>query len=451
MDWVDAGDYELSLNGACGAPTLRLGLELESHLSLALDYNTVAPKCSHIGVHLHCFYMKECEQILESLYSSFPPLDLIVTTDTLAKKAAIEFLLSKYINAPWSQRLEVIVVANLGRNVIPFLREGMNFLKSCTVALHLHTKRSPQHKDFGAYWLDTLLQDLIGNTRRVNAIISQFEENPNLGMVMPRSRRLIRPDTNWGANFDIASMLVQSIWPSRKLDKMAPMVFPAGMMFWFKPKALEPLVGAPQALGSIPIEPILDDGTALHAIERLITHCCEISGMDWALLNYANDSGLETDIVDNTNDKQISVWQPEPEAYMQGIANLFISHGKLRLGFDELSREREFVTERTRELEQTQQQYQFQLQAIVEHRDSLEKSLTERDHALAIRDEFVTERTRELEQTQQQYQFQLQAIVEHRDSLEKLLTEREGELRAIRSSLTWRMITKFKHIIHRFY
>ena len=430
MDWVDAGDYELSLNGACGAPTLRLGLDLESHLSLALHYNTVAPKCSHIGVHLHCFYMKECEQILESLYSSFPPLDLIVTTDTLAKKAAIEFLLSKYINAPWSQRLEVIVVANLGRNVIPFLREGMNFLKSCTVALHLHTKRSPQHKDFGAYWLDTLLQDLIGNTRRVNAIISQFEENPNLGMVMPRSRRLIRPDTNWGANFDIASMLVQSIWPSRKLDKMAPMVFPAGMMFWFKPKALEPLVGAPQALGSIPIEPILDDGTVLHAIERLITHCCEISGMDWALLNYANDSGLETDIVDNTNDKQISVWQPEPEAYMQGIANLFISHGKLRLGFDELSRERD---------------------QIAKHRDSLEKSLTERDHALAIRDEFVTERTRELEQTQQQYQFQLQAIVEHRDSLEKLLTEREGELRAIRSSLTWRMITKFKHIIHRFY
>ena len=430
MDWVDAGDYELSLNGACGAPTLRLGLELESHLSLALDYNTVAPKCSHIGVHLHCFYMKECEQILESLYSSFPPLDLIVTTDTLAKKAAIEFLLSKYINAPWSQRLEVIVVANLGRNVIPFLREGMNFLKPCTVALHLHTKRSPQHKDFGAYWLDTLLQDLIGNTKRVNAIISQFEENPNLGMVMPRSRRLIRPDTNWGANFDIASMLVQSIWPSRKLDKMAPMVFPAGMMFWFKPKALEPLVGAPQALGSIPIEPILDDGTVLHAIERLITHCCEISGMDWALLNYANDSGLETDIVDNTNDKQISVWQPEPEAYMQGIANLFISHGKLRLGFDELSRERD---------------------QIAKHRDSLEKSLTERDHALAIRDEFVTERTRELEQTQQQYQFQLQAIVEHRDSLEKLLTEREGELRAIRSSLTWRMITKFKHIIHRFY
>jgi len=433
MDWVDAGDYQLSLNGACGAPTLRLGPELESHLALPLNYNTAAPKCSHIGVHLHCFYMKECEQILESLYSSFPPLDLIVTTDTLAKKAAIEFFLCKYINAPWSQRLEVIVIANLGRNVIPFLREGMKFLKSCTLALHLHTKRSPQHKNYGAEWLDTLLQDLIGNTRRVNAIINQFEENPNLGLVMPRSRELVKHEINWGANFDIASMLVQSIWPSQKLDKMAPMVFPAGMMFWFKPKAMEPLVGAPQALCSIPIEPILDDGTALHAIERLIVHCCEISGMNWALLNYANNSDLETDIVDNTSDRKISVWQPEQEAYMQGIANLFISHGKLRLGLDEISRERDQIAQHRdsleKSLEHTQQQYQLQLQAIVEHRDSLEKSL---------------------EHTQQQYQLQLQAIVEHRDSLEKSLTEREGELIAIRSSLTWRMITKFKHIIHRF-
>ena len=113
---------------------------------------------------------------------------------------------------------------------------------------------------------------------------------------------------------------------------------------------------------------------------------------------------------------------------MQGIANLFISHGKLRLGLDEISRERD---------------------QIAQHRDSLEKSLTERDHALAIRDQFVAERTRELEQAQQQYQLQLQAIVEHRDSLERSLSEKEGELRTIKSSLIWRITTRFNLIIQR--
>ena len=429
INWVTAGDYELSLKGACGAPTLRLGPVLESHLTLALNYKTETPKCSRIGVHLHCFYMKECEQILESLYSSLPPIDLIITTDTLAKQAAIELLLKKYKKAPWSQRLEVPVVANLGRNIIPFLQEGMKFLTPCTVALHLHTKRTPQHKDFGANWLDTLLQDLIGSTKRVNAIISQFEINPNLGLVMPRSRGLIRPDVNWGANFEIAYMLVQCIWPTHKLDKMAPLVFPAGMMFWFNPKAMEPLVGATQALGSIPVEPILADGTVLHAIERIVAHSCEKSGMNWALLNYANDSSLEANIVSSTIEKKMSVWVPEPGAYMQGIANLFVSHQKLKIGLNELSRERN---------------------QIAKHRDSLEKSLTERDHALAIRDQFVAARTRELEQAQQQYQLQLQAIVEHRDSHEKSLSEKEGELRTIKSSLIWRMSKIFNRIIHQF-
>ena len=285
--WVEAGDYELNVAGVCGAPTLRPSPGLERCLTLDLGGKNPSPSEIRLGVHLHAFYLTEADRIIGLLQQALPPFDLLITTDTEAKQHGLGEILARYSSPRWQQRFEIRVIPNWGRNVIPLLRDGVPFLDNCQLVLHLHTKRTI-HKTFGPDWLNDLLAGLIGDADRVGALIQAFSADPGLGLVMPIPSELIRPYLNWGANFGTASCLVQALWPGRTLNVQAPLVFPPGMMFWARPAALAPLVGALAVLEPLPPEPLLIDGTPLHALERLTAHACEVAGLRWALAGASN-------------------------------------------------------------------------------------------------------------------------------------------------------------------
>jgi hypothetical protein len=406
--WVEAGDYELNVAGVCGAPTLRPSPGLERCLTLDLGGKNQNPSPSEIrlGVHLHAFYLTEADQIIGLLQQALPPFDLLITTDTGAKQHALAEILARYSSPRWQQRFDIRVIPNRGRNVIPLLRDGVPFLGNCQLVLHLHTKRTI-HKSFGPDWLNDLLAGLIGDADRVGALIQAFSTDPGLGLVMPLPSELIRPYLNWGANFEIASCLVQALWPGRALDIQAPLVFPPGMMFWARPAALAPLVGALAVLEPLPPEPLLIDGTPLHALERLTAHACEVAGLRWALAGARNRHLDPGEDGARAVQQAVSVWDPQPEAYLEGVSALGIIHRQLQHNLEERER---------------------QLQAILNHRDSLELSLTERDRGLAERDAALADCRQQLQQAEQAHQRQLQAILDHRDSLELSLRERERGL-----------------------
>lgn len=382
--WVVSGDYELNFAGLCGAPTLRPSPALEQLLRL--------PSLQHVGdkdlpplklgVHLHAFHVPECQRILDQLCQSFPSCDLLITTDSHYKRTAIEDQLNRCPSPPWQKRLELRVVPNRGRNVIPLLRDGLDFLKPCELALHLHTKRT-DHKSFGSSWFAELLNALVGDSMQVRNAIEAFASHPDLGLAMPQAGELIRPYLNWGANFDIAAVLVQSLWPGRQLSIQAPLVFPQGMMFWFRPQALKPLIGAMALLEPLPLEPLLHDGTPLHALERLTAHACEVAGLRWALLPSDDDPDHPST---KPWTKKLSVWDPQPEAYLAGVAAL---------------------AEHQRHLQSNLADREVELADLNKHRESLEENLLERDIALTT----VTNAVHEL----------------------------ESELQGLRQSLSWRL------------
>lgn len=379
VSWVDAGDFELNFAGVCGAPTLRPSPGLEQRLALDLSGDQEQPPTLKLGVHLHAFYLEEAQHVVNRLRQALPQSDLLITTDTTAKKEAIEEFLDGFEAAPWQGRLEVRVVPNLGRNILPLLRDGLIALQHCELLLHLHTKRTI-HKSFGSDWLNDLLTCLIGNTSRVNAMMHAFREDPELGLVMPQPSAVIRPYLNWGANFDIACLLVRALWPQRQLHAQAPLVFPPGMMFWCRPKALEPLRDVLTTLEPFPLEPLLHDGTPLHALERLTAHACEVAGHRWALADIPRNQGEAREQSGTTTGRgrpHLSVWEPQPEAYLEGVAALTERHRRLQTSLDERSR---------------------QFEAILEHRDRLEVSLAERDRGLAERDAALEECHRALQQ-----------------------------------------------------
>jgi len=315
---VSPSDFGLCLPEAGGLPTLVPTPGLEERLDFRCLTPCEAPapgSDERLVVHLHCHYPETLPAILDRLefcLATQGKLILLVTTTSSTTAAAIEPVLNGSPFLRCCERWELLVCSNIGRNVAPLLVKVWPRLREADLLLHLHGKRSLESR-LCDDWLHSLLVTLLPDPATVELMRQTFRSCPSLGLVMPQAPESLRPYLNWGANFELARML--ATWHPRglTLNRLAPLVFPAGMMLWCRPKALQPLADLVAGLPSLPLEPVPVDGTSLHAIERLVAHSCEASGHDWALITPSPPLA-------GTTPARISVWNPLQEDYFQSTA-----------------------------------------------------------------------------------------------------------------------------------
>lgn len=315
---LSPSDWALCLPEAGGLPTLVPTPGLEERL----DFRCLPPREApapgtdeRLVVHLHCHYPETLAVLLERLalcLAAQRRLVLLVTTTSSKTAAAIEPVLRVSSFVDCCERWDLLVCSNIGRNVAPLLAEVWPRLRETDLLLHLHGKRSLESRLYDD-WLHSLLVTLLPDPATVELLRQTFQTCPSLGLVMPQAPESLRPYLNWGGNFELARML--ATWHPRELtlSRLAPLVFPVGMMFWCRPKALQPLADLVAGLPSLPLEPIPFDGTSLHAIERLLAHGCEASGHDWALITASPPLAGVTPA-------RISVWNPLQEDFLQTTA-----------------------------------------------------------------------------------------------------------------------------------
>lgn len=237
-------------------------------VTLPVSYGITPTSIDKIGVHIHCHYIDIARLIFQRLSRLELNLDLFISTtspDNLEpiKKACAE----KQLNIK-----KIIVSPNRGRDIAPMIIEFGKDLLQYSVALHLHTKKSVEKADaFGAQWRKDLERKLIFNPAYCQNIISLFENNAQLGLVYPEKYWRIAPFLTWGRNFSLANEFLTSLGIEGAIKQEGKPEFPAGSMFWFKPKALEQLLNSKLGYTDFPEEPIPDDGTLAHAIERCFT------------------------------------------------------------------------------------------------------------------------------------------------------------------------------------
>lgn len=315
---IGAGEFELNLGARQGPPTLVPSTALEEALHFARRFKPARdigdedlPRCA---VHVHAFFIEELAVILEAVGRSLRDFDLLITTDAPAKQQRIEELVRQHQAGSKAARVEVLLTPNQGRNVRPLLIQLYPRLLDYDLALHMHTKRS-EHGSVGKEWLGELVDALLGSRDAVMGIRKAFLHHAGLGLVMPRAGDAIRPFVHWGENFPLAVQICDKVFPDRPLTIFSPLVFPPGMMFWFRPAALKLLSEACRTLEPLPAEPLPTDGSPLHAIERLVAHSCEAAGYEWALCG----SGRKPITSDGA---RLSVWEARPDAYLRASASL---------------------------------------------------------------------------------------------------------------------------------
>tara|TARA_B110000503_G_C6979213_1_gene342493 strand:+ start:99 stop:680 length:582 start_codon:yes stop_codon:yes gene_type:complete len=134
--------------------------------------------------------------------------------------------------------------------------------------VHLHTKKSRDHfSSRGAKWNDALWAEL-GNPETAITAVEILHQHADQGLAYPDVTAFVSPlNFHWNENTEIARGILGQI--GHELPE-GPIAFPAGGMFAVKKAAILPLLSLGLKSTDMPPEPVGNDGTILHALERLI-------------------------------------------------------------------------------------------------------------------------------------------------------------------------------------
>jgi len=158
------------------------------------------------------------------------------------------------------------VVPNRGRDIGPFLTQfGRRVLSEYAYVGHLHTKKTEAlNVAVGKRWFEFLMANLLGGSScaMADAVLASMNADRSLGIVFPDDPNVPGWDTN--------KRFAEELAPKIGIEELPQHFnFPVGTMFWARTCALSPLIDLNLQWDDYPLEPLPNDGTVLHAIERL--------------------------------------------------------------------------------------------------------------------------------------------------------------------------------------
>lgn len=211
------------------------------------------------SIHVHAHYLDGLEDDLNGLAAYRMAERIVVTTssDELAERIA------RMGDAAGLSSLEARVVPNQGRDILPFLHvvAGEDAGPDETVWAHVHQKKSITSTSGGDVWRAFLMRIVMGDAAHVSSALARIAA-PGTGLVTAfdpyvvgwaGSRRLLP---------DIERRLGRSLPPH-------PLLFPVGNMFWTRAGIARRMLALFGEAYPWPNEPLPNDGTVYHLIERL--------------------------------------------------------------------------------------------------------------------------------------------------------------------------------------
>lgn len=231
-----------------------------------------------IAICLHIFY-EDFIDIFANLLKQFPyDFDLFCTVknESYEKQALRKFKELKHI-----QQTHIKVVPNRGRNFAPLFIEYGKELLAYDLMCHLHSKKSLYSGSEQKAWAEYLLKYLLPQSDLLKQIIHIFAKEPNFGVYYPVTFRGFPGWVNsWGKNKALGNKLWKELnIPSPSTSLPTNFInYPVGGMFWARPKAIQQLLTHSWQYTDFPAEPLANDGTLAHTIERMIGQQADTNG-----------------------------------------------------------------------------------------------------------------------------------------------------------------------------
>jgi FMN phosphatase YigB (HAD superfamily) len=218
-----------------------------------------------IAICLHIFYADFVEKFAKSLrdFPCYIDVFVAVSNEQIKQDAQRVFAVIRQV-----RQLKIVIAPNRGRNFGPLLVEFGKELLNYDLMCHLHSKKSLYSGREQTQWFDYLHQYLMKDRHVVACLLRLFKTNPDLGMYYPTSFWMMPSWVNhWTCNKGFAQGFVKD-WG---LDINENFVnYPVGGMFWARPAAIKQLLEMDYQYEDFPVEPLPNDGSWLHALERTV-------------------------------------------------------------------------------------------------------------------------------------------------------------------------------------
>lgn len=272
-EWAEG--THLEPDRRCGYAYLQATYDVLSNFDksiLSFRKNNVLKQKNDIAFVVHIHYFDVWEEILDQLLSiknNGTNFDLYLTITKIPDKSFFEKINSHIPEA------HIYIEENRGRDIRPFIKI-YNKIKSFDykAVCKIHTKKSIYRSD-GESIREETLNSLLGSkgSARVNTIVRLFD-NEAIGLVVPAKFMINHTEKNMASNQSIVDDLCNLLEISFQYSK-----FPAGSMFWFKPKALSRLDVIEDRF--FELEEGFVDGTLAHSVERIIYTLVQNNGFSY--------------------------------------------------------------------------------------------------------------------------------------------------------------------------
>lgn len=254
------------------------GLHLDYVLNMDSEKNKRHDR--RVAVIIHMYYKDLFVRIMEYIENIPEDMDIYITTSVQENIDGLNRLLAERE----IENVQIRLVANRGRDCSALLIGCKDLVQNYEYICFIHDKKTSGNNGaftIGETFMADMFENLLGGQGYINNILDLFQENEALGLLAPpipmHGQYFCLKNNAWTCCFDKTLELAEKIGIEINASEKKP-PFVLSTAFWCRTEALKPLWDCEFSYEDFCEEPMAEDGTISHAIERILPYVAQIQG-----------------------------------------------------------------------------------------------------------------------------------------------------------------------------
>lgn len=243
--------------------------------SVKNNADTVINK-GEMAVIIHLYYEDTVDEYFNYICNVPMNVDVYISVSEERTKKRIEENIKRY----HLQNCKIIKKKNRGRDISALLVASREIAMQYEYICFLHDKKEKNKyvREFTETWISLMWENTIASEEFIYNIKDVFEKHEDIGILtVPEpfgERENCAFDNTWYLAFDETVSLAYRLGLNSNIDRMFPPIT-IGTAFWAKTKALEKLLSYNWCYEDFIEEPLPNDGTINHAVERILAYVAQ--------------------------------------------------------------------------------------------------------------------------------------------------------------------------------
>lgn len=239
---------------------------------------------SEIAVIAHLYYIDTLEVYFD--YFEKIPTDIIIYI------VSSNPIVWERVRIYSEQKSNIVLLEkkNRGRDISALLVAGREIVLNYKYVCFVHDKKEKNEiaKRDTDLWIRNLWDNTLKSAEYIQNVLNVFSQNPNIGLLVPPEPmgeyfNTWYMNNAWGMNYENTKQLADELGLNCNLDeRLAPITI--GTAFWCKVDALKKLFEKKWNYEDFDEEPLANDGTLSHAIERIFAYVAQDAGYDTGIV-----------------------------------------------------------------------------------------------------------------------------------------------------------------------